>query len=366
MGIGGAGMSGLAQLLKEMNIEVSGCDNVNSFYAEKISRQGVPIESGHHSDHLLRYNPDLLIFSSAISQNNPEIQAAYDKGILVAKRAEVLSGIFNVKRGVGVAGGIAGGAFDPRGEVGGGQDVGEALVPFEKHAEIRIGQKDRPLAALRRQKRGGQARGQGARARRDADGGPGFDRLFGVQAGKRPVEAVGDGDFGQPWLPRAPAVMAQKGGGGEKRIGGRGLQPDMAVAVAIHPALQDVLGQHLDHADLARPGAGGVQREVARGMKRDGGKDLRLEEVGAAAVMGQGEEGVPCVEIALDLAEIGLEGPEGQEDAAGDAVFGFGPGEDPVQFGGFRLCRGEAVLRDQRAREIEEGLAEHGLGAVGP
>ena len=104
MGIGGAGMSGLAQLLKEMNIEVSGCDNVNSFYAEKISRQGVPIESGHHSDHLLRYNPDLLIFSSAISQNNPEIQAAYDKGILVAKRAEVLSGIFNVKRGVGVAG----------------------------------------------------------------------------------------------------------------------------------------------------------------------------------------------------------------------------------------------------------------------
>ena len=87
-----------------MNIEVSGCDNVNSFYAEKISRQGVPIESGHHSDHLLRYNPDLLIFSSAIPQNNPEIQAAYDKGILVAKRAEVLSGIFNVKRGVGVAG----------------------------------------------------------------------------------------------------------------------------------------------------------------------------------------------------------------------------------------------------------------------
>jgi len=139
----------------------------------------------------------------------------------------------------------------------------------------------------------------------------------------------------------------------------------MAVAVAIHPALQDVLGQHLDHADLARPGAGGVQREVARGMKRDGGKDLRLEEVGAAAVMGQGEEGVPCVEIALDLAEIGLEGPEGQEDAAGDAVFGFGPGEDPVQFGGFRLCRGEAVLRDQRAREIEEGLAEDGLGTVG-
>ena len=104
MGIGGAGMSGLAQLLKEMNIEVSGCDNVNSFYAEKISRQGVPIESGHHRDHLLKYNPDLLIFSSAISQNNPEIQAAYDKGILVAKRAEVLSGIFNARRGVGVAG----------------------------------------------------------------------------------------------------------------------------------------------------------------------------------------------------------------------------------------------------------------------
>lgn len=104
MGIGGAGMSGLAQLLKEMNIEVSGCDNVNSFYAEKISRQGIPIESGHDSDHLLRYAPDLLIFTSAISQNHPEILAAREKGILVAKRAEVLSGIFNARRGVGVAG----------------------------------------------------------------------------------------------------------------------------------------------------------------------------------------------------------------------------------------------------------------------
>ena len=71
--------------------------------------------------------------------------------------------------------------------------------------------------------------------------------------------------------------------------------------------------------------------EFVQRVKRRGGEDLGLEQLGSAAVVGKGEKGVAGVEIALDLAEIGLEGPEGQQDAAADAIFGLGPGEDGVQ-----------------------------------
>lgn len=104
MGIGGAGMSGLAQLLKDMGKNVSGCDAVRSCYAEKIAQQGIPVAYGHHQDHLELYDPELLIFTSAIPEAHAEIEAARKKGVVVAKRAEVLSQIFNSRKGVGVAG----------------------------------------------------------------------------------------------------------------------------------------------------------------------------------------------------------------------------------------------------------------------
>ena len=104
MGIGGAGMSGLAQLLKDMGKDVSGCDAVRSCYAEKIAQQGIPVAYGHHQEHLELYDPELLIFTSAIPEAHAEIEAARRKGVVVAKRAEVLSQIFNSRKGVGVAG----------------------------------------------------------------------------------------------------------------------------------------------------------------------------------------------------------------------------------------------------------------------
>ncbi|MDR1136833.1 MAG: UDP-N-acetylmuramate--L-alanine ligase [Synergistaceae bacterium] len=104
MGIGGAGMSGLALLLNEMGHSVSGCDAENSFYVEKVRRKGVEISMGHHKGHLDYYKPGLIIHTSAIAQDHPELIEARRRGIPVARRAEVLSLIFNDRKGVGVAG----------------------------------------------------------------------------------------------------------------------------------------------------------------------------------------------------------------------------------------------------------------------
>jgi UDP-N-acetylmuramate--alanine ligase len=104
MGIGGAGMSGLALLLHAMGHTVSGCDAENSFYVEKVRREGVEISMGHHKAHLDTYSPNLIIHTSAIAQDHPELIEARRRGIKVARRAEVLSLIFNDCRGVGVAG----------------------------------------------------------------------------------------------------------------------------------------------------------------------------------------------------------------------------------------------------------------------
>jgi UDP-N-acetylmuramate--alanine ligase len=104
MGIGGAGMSGLALLLHSMGHTVSGCDAENSFYVEKIRREGVEVSMGHHKAHLDLYKPGLIIHTSAIAQDHPELIEARKRGITVARRAEMLSLIFNSRFGVGVAG----------------------------------------------------------------------------------------------------------------------------------------------------------------------------------------------------------------------------------------------------------------------
>jgi len=104
MGIGGAGMSGLALLLHSMGHIVSGCDAENSFYVEKVRREGVDVSMGHHKAHLDLYKPELIIHTSAIAQDHPELIEAHKRGIAVARRAEILSLIFNSRFGVGVAG----------------------------------------------------------------------------------------------------------------------------------------------------------------------------------------------------------------------------------------------------------------------
>jgi UDP-N-acetylmuramate--alanine ligase len=104
MGIGGAGMSGLALLLHAMGHRVSGCDMESSFYMNRLRQNGVSIEMSHSKEHLDTYGPSLIIHTSAIAQDHPELVEARKRGIRVARRAEILSAIFNEKKGVGIAG----------------------------------------------------------------------------------------------------------------------------------------------------------------------------------------------------------------------------------------------------------------------
>lgn len=104
MGVGGAGMSGLALLLHAMGHSVSGCDTEDTFYVGKVRSEGVEISTGHHKTHLDMYKPELIIHTSAIAVDHPELIEARRRGIKVARRADVLSKIFNARRGVGVAG----------------------------------------------------------------------------------------------------------------------------------------------------------------------------------------------------------------------------------------------------------------------
>ena len=104
MGIGGAGMSGLAILLDQIGANVSGCDIFHTSYLEALKKKKIAVEMGHEAAHIDEFQPDIVVYSSAIPQDHPEILRAQEKGITVAQRAEVLSIIFNSRHGVGVAG----------------------------------------------------------------------------------------------------------------------------------------------------------------------------------------------------------------------------------------------------------------------
>lgn len=104
MGIGGAGMSGLAILLDQIGAKVSGCDMFETSYMKELKQRRIHIEMGHEAKHIDQFLPDILVYSSAIPQDHPEILKAWQQGVTVARRAEILSLIFNSRRGVGVAG----------------------------------------------------------------------------------------------------------------------------------------------------------------------------------------------------------------------------------------------------------------------
>ncbi len=100
MGIGGAGMSALAKLLKAHGLNVTGCDLKESSY----SLDNIPCVIGHSPEHINIYKPDALILSSAVSHDNPEVIAAKNQNIKILSRAQALSDLFNKYNGIGIAG----------------------------------------------------------------------------------------------------------------------------------------------------------------------------------------------------------------------------------------------------------------------
>ena len=102
VGIGGAGMSGIAEVLLDYDLEVSGCDRARGAATDRLERLGVRIFEGHSEDHL--EGVDLVVKSSAIPDDNPEIVSAREQGITVIRRAEMLGELMRLKYGIAVAG----------------------------------------------------------------------------------------------------------------------------------------------------------------------------------------------------------------------------------------------------------------------
>ncbi len=102
LGIGGAGMSGIAEVLLNYDLKVSGCDRARSAVTERLERLGAKVSQGHSVEHL--EGVDLVVKSSAVGEDNPEIQAARDLGITVVRRAEMLAELMRLKYGIAVAG----------------------------------------------------------------------------------------------------------------------------------------------------------------------------------------------------------------------------------------------------------------------
>ncbi|MBC8322304.1 MAG: UDP-N-acetylmuramate--L-alanine ligase, partial [Candidatus Marinimicrobia bacterium] len=103
VGIGGIGMSGIAELLLNLGFDVSGSDIMESPIIEKLIRLGADVHMGHNGINLT--DADVLVYSSAVQKDNLEIQAAYEKNIPVIRRAEMLGELIAVKEtSIGVGG----------------------------------------------------------------------------------------------------------------------------------------------------------------------------------------------------------------------------------------------------------------------
>ena len=103
VGIGGIGMSGMAELLHCLGFEVSGSDMRTSDRTDHLSNLGVSIFKGHHSENI--GNCDVLVYSSAVNLENPEVKFAKDLGIPVIRRAEMLGELMKLKKiSIGVSG----------------------------------------------------------------------------------------------------------------------------------------------------------------------------------------------------------------------------------------------------------------------
>ena len=103
IGIGGIGMSGIAEILKLQGFNVSGCDeNINTKIVWHLKDIGCKIYQGHNKDHIK--DVDVLVCSSAVNQKNEEVIAAMQKGIPVIPRAIMLAELMRTKHGVAVAG----------------------------------------------------------------------------------------------------------------------------------------------------------------------------------------------------------------------------------------------------------------------
>src|SRR5215831_6267368 len=134
VGIGGIGMSGIAEVLLTLGFKVSGSDLKHSAVTQRLSELGALISEGHRAENIT--GAEVVVTSSAISRDNPEITAAHAQHIPVIPRAEMLAELMRLKYGIAIAGMhgkttttsmvaavLAAGGLDPTVVVGGRVDA---------------------------------------------------------------------------------------------------------------------------------------------------------------------------------------------------------------------------------------------------
>jgi len=102
VGVGGSGMSGIAEVLVNLGYKVSGSDIADGPVPERLRKAGVQLVIGHHVDNIS--DSDVVVVSSAIDAANPEVSGALEAGIPVIPRAEMLGELMRFQQGIAVAG----------------------------------------------------------------------------------------------------------------------------------------------------------------------------------------------------------------------------------------------------------------------
>ncbi len=130
VGIGGAGMSGIAEVMLNLGYVVSGSDLAKSAVTERLQSFGARVFCGHDKKHIR--GADAVVISSAVHEDNPEVVAARELGIPVVPRAVMLAELMRLRRGIAIAGAhgkttttsltaslLAAGGLDPTFVIGG-------------------------------------------------------------------------------------------------------------------------------------------------------------------------------------------------------------------------------------------------------
>jgi len=134
VGIGGIGMSGIAEVLLNLGYKVSGSDLKSSGVTQRLAGLGAAVSEGHRAENIAR--AEVVVTSSAIAAENPEVVEAHRLHVPVIQRAEMLAELMRLKYGIAIAGMhgkttttsmvaavLAGGGLDPTVVVGGRVDA---------------------------------------------------------------------------------------------------------------------------------------------------------------------------------------------------------------------------------------------------
>lgn len=102
IGIGGSGMSGIAEVLHNLGYVISGSDLIESATFKRLALLNIKTYVGHRAENLA--NVDVVVISSAVKADNPEVMAAREKNIPVVPRAVMLAELMRMKQGIAIAG----------------------------------------------------------------------------------------------------------------------------------------------------------------------------------------------------------------------------------------------------------------------